>query len=80
MSVRSTLVVYIKHFYLFIFSLTPNEFVVLDIICFVVIVFFNDSPSPNSSIKRSYCELCEEQYQYLDEVRFSCLFPNNTYG
>ena len=80
MSVRSTLVVYIKHFYLFIFSLTPNEFVVLDIICFVVIVFFNDRPSPNSSIKRSYCELCEEQYQYLDEVRFSCLFPNNTYG
>ena len=45
---------------------------------FFNIVFSNNSALQNSSIKKGYCELCEEYYESLDEVSFSYLLLNNT--
>ena len=73
-------IVYIKNceFNFFCIYFYSYKFIILNIIHFSILFFSNNSALQNSSLKKGYCELCEEHYEHLDQVSFSyLLFKQN---
>ena len=54
------------------------KFIILNITHFSILAFPNNSALQNSSLRKAYCELCEEHYEHLDQSSFSyLLFKEN---